>query len=498
MNIFYVKPYLFTLVILFSGGVIFAGKKVTVRILHTTDLHSFIDEGDNKGRGGWLRVASLIKKNRKNFGEENTLLLDCGDTIQGSISAIATRGEAAVDLINHLKYDAWVLGNHELDFGVPRLHELIEKTKVPILAGNFKLKPPYEKEFSSWKIINKNGVKVCVIGMQASYLKEWFKGRLYQKYEVEKAYDVLLREMPKILKQKPHMIILAMHHGFLFKDSRGVNEVKEIAKRFPEIDLILGGHTHQSHPGRNVFGVYYSQAAFHGSHLGVINAQIDLEKGVEKLESFLEEASSEIPKDSDAMDIYSKWRPRVEQFSSEPIIELAEEISSRGVPGYGSMVSELIAKSIRKVSKSDFAIHGKFTSENLSEKVTEYDLYRIIPYENFIFKLTVTREQLFKIMEEQVKFIKSRSFNGPVGFELILSEDKKDLLDLKLPFEKESYTLAVNSRVAAGGGGRFLWLKKEILEERIKVEEIEVNSRQAVKRFLVDNEQKYSSKESHD
>lgn len=496
MNIFYVKSYLLLIVILFSSGNLFAGKKVTVRILHTTDLHSFIDEGDNKGSGGWLRVASLIKQHRQNFGEQKTILLDCGDTIQGSISAIASQGEAAVDVMNYLNYDAWVLGNHELDFGVPRLHQLISKTKVPVLAGNFKLKPPYEKSFSSWKILNKNGAKICIIGMQASYLKEWFKGRLYQKYEVEKAYDVLLREMPKILKHKPHMIILAMHHGFLFKDSRGVNEVKEIARRFPEIDLMLGGHTHQSHPGRNVFGVFYSQAAFHGSHLGVVNAQIDLDKGVEKLESYLEEATSKIPKDPGAVEVFSKWKQRVEEFSSEPIIELAEEISSRGVPGYGSRISELIGKSIKKVSKSDFAIHGKFTSENLSGVVTEYDLYRIIPYENFIFKLTVTKDQLFNIMKEQVKYIKSRSFNGPVGFELILSKDKKELLELKLPFHKESYTLAVNSRVAAGGGGRFLWLKKEIEEGCIEVEEIEVNSRESVKRFLIDNELKYSSGKS--
>ncbi|MCM8541558.1 MAG: bifunctional metallophosphatase/5'-nucleotidase [Lentisphaeraceae bacterium] len=477
--------YLFSAVFLFFNLNIFAGKKVKVRILQTTDIHSFIEEGDEAGAGGLLRVATLIKKHRKRLGDDKVLLLDSGDTIQGSISAIATGGEAVVDLVNHLKYDAWVLGNHELDFGVPRLYELLNKTTVPVLAGNFKLIKPYKKEFASWKIYKRNGAKICVIGMQASYLKEWFKGKLFEKYEVESAYDVIEKEMPSIRKEKPDMIILALHHGFLFKDKRGVNEVKQIARRFPEIDLILGGHTHQAHPGRNVFGVYYSQAAYHCSHLGVIDALIDLEKQeVLKIESVLEEASSKIEKDPQAVDVYRKWRQRIKEFSTKSIKRLKEPILSRGTPGKSCATSSLIAQSIIKESAADFAIHGRFSSYDLKGDVTEYDLYKAIPYENFIYVLTVSEDQLLKIMDEQVKYISSRSFNGPEGFEVLHNKEKTKVEQLKLPIKKEFYKLAVNSRVAAGGGGRYLWLKSEIESGRIPVEEIEVNTRKAVSKYL--------------
>lgn len=488
-NFYLFKQLLYTY--LFVGAVllfhlhIYAGKKVRVRILQTTDIHSFIEEGDQVGSGGLLRVATLIKNHREKLGQDKILLLDCGDTIQGSISAIATKGEAAIDLMNHLKYDFWVLGNHELDFGIPRLYELVKKTKVPILNGNFKMTKPYEKEFKSWEIVEKNGARICVVGMQASYLNHWFKGRLYEEYKVEKAYDVILREMPVILKQKPDMIILALHHGFLFKDARGVNEIKEIARRFPEIDLILGGHTHQSHPGRNVFGVYYSQAAYHSSHLGILDVLIDLDKHeVVKIESTLEEASSKVKKDPDADAVYEKWRKRVDEFSNKAILTLKTPILSRGTPGKSSATSSLIAQSIMKVSKADFSIHGRFSTKSFIDKVTEYDLYKAIPYENFIYVLTVTEEQLLKLMNEQVKYLSSRSFNGPEGFEVILNKEKTKVVKVNLPLKKESYKLAVNSRVAAGGGGRYLWLKKEIESGRISVREIEVNSRQAVRAFL--------------
>lgn len=477
--------YLLAGAFLLFHSVLFAGKKVSVRILQTTDIHSFIEEGDKPGAGGLLRVATLIKNHRKKLGEDKILLLDSGDTIQGSISAIATKGEAVIDLINHLNYDAWVLGNHELDFGIPQLYRLMNKTKVPVLAGNFRLKKPYEKTFESWKIYKRNGAKICVIGMQASYLNHWFKGRLYEEYEVEKAYDHILKEMPAILKESPDMIVLALHHGFLFKDARGVNEIKEIARRFPEIDLILGGHTHQAHPGRNVFGVYYSQAAYHGSHLGVLDVLIDVEKHeVIKIESTLEEASAEIPKDPAADEIYKKWRNRVNEFSNKAITTLESPILSRGTPGKSCAMSSLIAQAIKEVSESDIAIHGRFSSSNLEGKVTEFDLYKAIPYENFVYVLTVSEEQLLKLMNEQVKYLSSRSFNGPEGFEVILNKEKTQILQMKLPVKKDLYKLAVNSRVAAGGGGRYLWLKKEIESGRIAVKEIEINSREAVRSFL--------------
>ena len=139
--------YLLFLIFLFCAFQLYATQKVQVRILQTTDIHSFIEEGDNEGSGGWLRVATLIKKHRREIGREHIILIDCGDTVQGSISGVVTKGEAAVDLLNHLKYDFWILGNHELDFGIPQLSRLVAKSKVPILNGNFHLTEPFEQQF---------------------------------------------------------------------------------------------------------------------------------------------------------------------------------------------------------------------------------------------------------------------------------------------------------------------------------------------------------------
>ena len=69
-------------------------------------------------------MSSEIKKLRESTWKENTLLIDCGDTIQGCLSGTISRGAAAIKMINHLNYDAWVPGNHELDFGSERFLKL--------------------------------------------------------------------------------------------------------------------------------------------------------------------------------------------------------------------------------------------------------------------------------------------------------------------------------------------------------------------------------------
>ncbi|NQZ58610.1 MAG: bifunctional metallophosphatase/5'-nucleotidase, partial [Lentisphaeraceae bacterium] len=145
--------YLTLSLILFLGGQLSA-KTVSVRILQTTDIHCHIESsGAQNDEGGWLRLATLVKQHRTEVGRKNTLLIDCGDTIQGSLSALVSKGEAAIDMLNYLQYDFWVPGNHELDFGTRRLEQLLEKTKVKVLNGNFVLNENKRLTFPAWKIV---------------------------------------------------------------------------------------------------------------------------------------------------------------------------------------------------------------------------------------------------------------------------------------------------------------------------------------------------------
>lgn len=144
-------------------------------------------------------------------------------------------------MLNAVQHDAWVLGNYELDFGLPRLRQLVSMARVPIINGNFRIAdiPP----FPAYRIYEKSGVKIAVIGLNASYLPNWFWGRRMQRLKVEKGSAVVERILPDMMRLQPDMIILALHHSWRDRDERNVNKIRTIATLFPQIDLILGGHT---------------------------------------------------------------------------------------------------------------------------------------------------------------------------------------------------------------------------------------------------------------
>ncbi len=130
--------------------------------------------------------------------------------------------------------------------------------RVPIINGNFRIAdtPP----FSAYRIYEKSGVKIAVIGLNASYLPNCFWGRRMQRFKVEKGSAVVERILPELIRLQPDMIILALYHGWRDRDERNVNEIRTIAALFPQIDLILGGHTHRAIADMKVGRAWYGQA----------------------------------------------------------------------------------------------------------------------------------------------------------------------------------------------------------------------------------------------
>ena len=93
---------------------------VCISILHTTDLHGHIlptsDYAGNPDRGGLARCATQIRRWREE--NSNSILIDIGDVYQGTDVSLRNKGALMIDLLNHLNYDAWVVGNHEFDWGM--------------------------------------------------------------------------------------------------------------------------------------------------------------------------------------------------------------------------------------------------------------------------------------------------------------------------------------------------------------------------------------------
>src|SRR5947207_11839467 len=117
---------------------------VCISILHTTDLHGHIlptsDYGGNPDRGGLARCATQIRHWRRE--NPNSILIDVGDVYQGTEVSLRNKGELMIDLFNHLKYDAWIVGNHEFDWRIEPFHQALQRSTMPVLTANTLLQAP--------------------------------------------------------------------------------------------------------------------------------------------------------------------------------------------------------------------------------------------------------------------------------------------------------------------------------------------------------------------
>src|SRR5881394_145175 len=146
---------------------------VCISILHTTDIHGHIlptsDYDGNSDRGGLARCVTQIRRWRRQ--NRNSILIDIGDVYQGTEVSLRTNGTLMIDLFNHLKYDAWIVGNHEFDWGVERFMNALAKSNMPVLAANMSLEGKPSGEILPFAKIQPSilkeidGIKIAIIGL---------------------------------------------------------------------------------------------------------------------------------------------------------------------------------------------------------------------------------------------------------------------------------------------------------------------------------------------
>ena len=432
------------------------GEEVKIRLLQTTDVHGYyLGKDDYKG---WLSLAKLIRQARRE--KPNHLLIDCGDTIQGSPMATIDKGGMAINLLNELKYDAWVLGNHELDFGLSHLDDLISRTKIPVLCGNFSFK---KRSFPAWKVYEKQGVKIALIGLQVAYLKHWFVGDDYSDFEEEKGYDTVKRSLRELRGLKPDIIIVAAHQGCV-KDERGVNEIIKICEDFPEIDIALGGHTHRNVMGKKINQTYYMQAGYHAKHLGVMDLVFDKKnRKISSINSLFLEADN-----STDLSVYKKYKEDLsflESESSKTIFKIKEKLS-------GAELEATTAKAVLQLTDADFFLQRRLRHSLKKGEVNLKNFFKIFPYENRVFTISVNFNQLKKIYHEQLSNKRRQSL-----------WDRNRVVKKILPFEGKKI-LAINSYSAAGAG-RYPRLTKVVNASSSSLKEYSVVIRDVVRDFLI-------------
>ena len=286
--------FFFLFLVLFSTG-----QKIT--ILHTNDLHSKLTGtgpefeysplivNNDKTVGGFARLATIFKQEKEKF-PEGTLILDAGDFLMGSLFQTAEEETGfQASLMQKMGYDFITLGNHEFDFGPQTLAKIIKTAgnngEIPqIVATNlvFSKKSAEDDELhqmfsdgviQSFSVINKNGLKIGIFGLMGTDAESVAPSSKPVTFSnpAKKA-----RKVARYLKDKEiaDIVILLSHCGIGYdkKNNRYYGEDIELAKKAPEIDIIIGGHTHtRTSEFIKTGNTYIVQTGSYGAEVGKIS-----------------------------------------------------------------------------------------------------------------------------------------------------------------------------------------------------------------------------------
>lgn len=448
----------FILLLLFSS-ILYAEEK-SIFILNTSDIHSKLEDYEDEfGRiSNFLRLASSLKNRANELGRERVILIDCGDIIQGSLPAVISSGEIGFIFLEHCSYDFLVPGNHDFDFGFERFNELTKKfPSINIIALNLKL-----NNSKKWMMINKSGINIAVIGVPLPYIK--FFNMAADDFKEGEIEDELDKIIPEIMNAVPSAIILAIHHGIFSPSARGGIDLEKIARLYPQINLFLGGHSHEENPGQMIGpSSWFVQAGSHAKLYSEIEIVFSEEKNFFKLKdikSKLVDVNAESEKDNELKNKISPSLSQASKKGAELIGYTNKLIPDADENIFDCEIRELISSALCSAAGTKFAFSSSGTRlANFSREITYADLYRLLPFEDTVCTLKLNFEEFSQILQEQLSKTDTRHAIYPWGLICELDENKK-ILNIKMPndlfFDKDKkFEFAFSSFALYGAGGRF-------------------------------------------
>lgn len=226
----------------------------------------FVSLARNYGKmGGMDRVATLINAVRAERGDDKVLLLDGGDSWQGSWTSLQTKAQDMVDVMSALKLDALV-GHWEFTYGADRVKELVDAAPFAFLAQNIRDNEWQEPVFEGRKVFERGGAKVAVIGQALPRTAVANPRWMFPNWEFGIREEDMQKQVDDARAEGADVVVLLSHDGF--------DVDRKLASRVKGIDVILTAHTHDAMPGLIKVGDTVLVAT--GSH-GKFLSRLDLE-----------------------------------------------------------------------------------------------------------------------------------------------------------------------------------------------------------------------------
>ncbi|MGW3488063.1 bifunctional metallophosphatase/5'-nucleotidase [Streptomyces sp. NPDC001054] len=436
-------------------------------VLGTTDLHGnamnwdyFTDkEYDDAQHNdvGLAKISTLVNRLRKEKGRGNTLLIDAGDTIQGTqlsyyyarIDPItARRGPVhpMAKAMNAIGYEAAALGNHEFNYGIEVLRKFEEQCDFPLLGANAvdaRSGRPAFRPYVMKRLRTPHGrdVRVAVLGLTNPGIAIWDKVNVQGKLKFPGLEEQAAYWVPKLRSMGADVVLVAAHSGADGSSSWGdqlpyvENAAARVAERVPGIDAILVGHAHVEIPERRVVNaesgreVVLSEPLKWGQRLSVFDFSLVWERGrwsVERVASRVLN-SNEVEEDVRITRLLAKEHREVVAYVNQVIGSSVVEMSTaegtyKDVPMV-DLINHVQAETVRGAlaggeyaevpvlsQASPFSRTARFPAGD----VTIRDAAGLYTFENTLEARLITGAQLKEYLEYSAKFFVRTAVGAPV------------------------------------------------------------------------------------
>jgi 2',3'-cyclic-nucleotide 2'-phosphodiesterase/3'-nucleotidase len=386
---------------------------VRIQILGTTDMHGHVMAEDTyslqPANQGWAKIATLIR--RQQAENPNTLLVDCGDTIQGEpinyVHNVLRRDlpEPSIAVMNALGYAAMAVGNHEFNFGMDVLRGAEKEARFPFLSANT-VDAEGRGAFPASTVMTVAGVRILILGFTTPAIPRMEEPENYPGLRFRDMVATARTLVPRLkVQEKADVVVALLHSGLGALDGRegDENEALRLADQVPGLDAIFTGHTHQAIQ-TEWKGVPILQAQCFGRALAAVD--LDLHKEGDRWRVLsargrLLRPENDTPPDVEVLRLTADLRAATARYLDTPATNLAMDLDGRWGRMEDTPLAQLIHQTQRQatgaqLSAAACADPGIFIPKG---PTSVRQFYALLPYDNHVARIRITGAQLKLYLE---------------------------------------------------------------------------------------------------
>ncbi len=314
-------------------------QEVNIKILGTSDIHgrvvpwSYGADVEDKS-GSYAQIATYVKDVRKN--NKNVVLVDVGDAIQDNqVDVFAKDKKYYKDhpipkVLNEMKYDVFVLGNHEFNFGMKALDEILKDIKAKKLTANFYYKKNDKRYIDATTIIEKDGVKLGIIGLSTPMSAKFEEdtGNL-KDMKFTSPTEEARAQVEKLKAKGVDAIIVIAHMGIENENKIPDTGMRDVINAVDGIDVVIAGHMHKDVPSETIKNTLITEPHRYGTVVSEVDLTFDIND--KKEVKLVKKESKTVPvkaleADKKIVEIYKPYHEKLRELNNVVIGQTANEM----------------------------------------------------------------------------------------------------------------------------------------------------------------------------